>query len=317
MVEKKVLVVGANGDLGRDVVALLESKVGETRSGIASVQGIDVEAGVDLSDEKSTTAFFESLEEQPDVVVDCAAWTDTKAEEETPAGREAGFKLNVLAPRTLARASRTFGFRLVHVSTDEVFSQHCRGSGWLGFFRPGDVELPVSVYGTHKLLGEKAVMEATGGMASILRVSWLVSASSQKSFPAKIVRAATRALAENEKLRLVSDCFSVPTTTLFAAEAIYHHVVENRVGIYHVVPEADEPVSRAAFAEAVLSYFSGEDLGFPGREVQTELVHSQEAWRPKFSCLEGSESLGGWKKWLDDTMVLAKPSILKNLGLGN
>lgn len=317
MEEKKVLVVGSKGDLGRDVVALLQSKAEQARSGIASVQGIDVEAGVDFADEKSVDSFFESLEEQPSVVVNCAAWTDTKAEEETAAGREAGFKLNVLAPRVLARASRKFGFRLVHVSTDEVFSQHCRGSGWLGFFRPGDVELPVSVYGIHKLLGEKALIEAAGGMASVLRVSWLVSASSRKSFPVKIVRAAARALAENEKLKLVSDCFSVPTTTLFAAEAIYRHAVENRTGIYHAVPEADEPVSRAAFAEAVLSYFSGEDLGFPGQEVQTKLVHSREAWRPKFSCLEGSESLGGWKKWLDDTMVLAKPSILASLGSGS
>lgn len=314
---KRVLVVGARGDLGRDVVELLEKRAGAARSGIASVQSIDVEAGIDLADEAATLAWLGSLEVQPDVVANCAAWTDTKAEEETAAGREAGFKLNVLAPRSLARASKKLGFKLVHVSTDEVFSQHCRGSGWLGFFRPGDRELPVSVYGQHKLLGEREVLEATGGTAAVLRTSWLVSASSRKSFPAKIARAAASALASSRKLQLVCDCFSIPATTRFVAEAIAKQATAGTAGIYHAVPEADEPVSRAAFAEAVLAYFTGEDLGFPGREVETELVCSQEAWRPKFSCLEASESLGGWRKWLDETMVLAKSAILKSLGEAN
>lgn len=110
-------------------------------------------------------------------------------------------------------------------------------------------------------------MEASRGMATVLRVSWLVSASSLKSFPAKIVRAATQALAESKPLKLVSDCFSIPTTARFAAEAICRGVVERRIGIFHAVPDADKPVSRADFAEAVLSHFSGADLGFPGREV--------------------------------------------------
>lgn len=81
-------------------------------------------------------------------------------------------------------------------------------------------------------------------------------------------------------------------------------------GIWHAVPEADEPVSRAAFAEAVLSYFTPAELGFPGRKLELELVSSQEAWRPKFSCLEASESIGGWRKLLDAAMVQAKPAIL-------
>lgn len=140
MTEKmEVLVVGARGDLGRDVAAAFART--------ASVQAVDVEAGVDLADERAVASWIGNLEVQPRVVVNCAAWTDTRAEEETPAGREAGFKLNVLAPRALAMASKSVGFKLVHVSTDEVFSQHSRGSGWLGFFKPGDHELPVSVYG--------------------------------------------------------------------------------------------------------------------------------------------------------------------------
>ena len=106
----RVLVTGANGQLGTELVNLYAGRDGD------EVLGVDL-PNVDITDRESVAAPFASF--SPDVVINCAAWTAVDAAEEN---EDAAFVVNADGPRVLADASRDAGAWLVQISTDYVFS---------------------------------------------------------------------------------------------------------------------------------------------------------------------------------------------------
>ncbi len=143
---------------------------------------------LDITDREAVDSFFER--ERPEVVVNCAAFTDVdRAETE----REAAFRVNRTAPRFLSEAAFRTGAAIVHISTDFVFDG---GNGHGGFkersrpYTEEDVPAPLNVYGESKLAGEREVMES-GARGAVVRTSWLWSPWG-KNFVKAILRAAPK-----------------------------------------------------------------------------------------------------------------------------
>jgi dTDP-4-dehydrorhamnose reductase len=117
---------------------------------------------------------------QPDVVINCAAYTDVDGAE---SDEERAFEVNGAAPGVLARGCRGVGARLIHVSTDYVFDGQADRP-----YVESDAVGPRSAYGRTKLAGELEVLGAGGGHA-VVRSSWLFGAGG-RCFPATMLRLA-------------------------------------------------------------------------------------------------------------------------------
>ncbi|CAL9347064.1 dTDP-4-dehydrorhamnose reductase [Streptomyces sp. Tu 3180] len=150
------LVTGAGGMLGRDVVGEL------TRRG-ERVTGLDRTA-LDIT--RADAVERALAEHRPALVVNCAAYT---AVDDAETDEERATAVNGDGPRLLARACAAHGARLVHVSTDYVFSGDARTAPY-----PEDhPTAPRTAYGRSKLAGERAVLEELPGASAVVRTAWL------------------------------------------------------------------------------------------------------------------------------------------------
>jgi dTDP-4-dehydrorhamnose reductase len=222
----RLLIVGANGQLGRAVAAVYADRADVrvtawpgrehdiTRPGIAA----DVAAL------------------KPDVVINCAALTQVDAAESHP---DAAFAVNSLGPRYLAEGCAASGAALVQISTNEVFAGH-PGAVYYEYDQPA----PGSVYARSKLGGEIAAARVLDRLY-IVRVAWLYGPGGNH-FPAKIIAAADR----QQALRVVDDEIGNPTYAPDAAAALAALIETQRYGIYHLVNSGH--ASRYAWARAVL-----------------------------------------------------------------
>jgi len=165
-----LLVTGAGGMLGRDVVRAA-SRRGH------GVYGVD-RAKLDICDADAVLAVLGRL--QPDVVINCAAFTDVDGAE---SAEDRALEVNGLAPGRLARGCRDVGARMIQVSTDYVFDGQADRA-----YVESDGVGPVSAYGRTKLAGELEVLAADGGHA-VVRSSWLFGAGGP-SFPGTMLRLA-------------------------------------------------------------------------------------------------------------------------------
>lgn len=206
----KVLVTGAAGMLGRQVVLAYQ------RRG-ADVYGLSrQELDITKPDQVNTTL----KKINPDVVINCAAYTNVDGAEEE---KEKAFIINGLGPRYLALACRQYGAALVHMSTDYIFNGQPKRP-----YQIYDTPCPVNTYGASKLFGEAGVRE-TGGKFFIVRVSWLFGPGG-KNFVDTILNLAR----EREELKVVDDQRGCPTYTVDLAGALTHLVESEVYGTYHV-----------------------------------------------------------------------------------
>jgi dTDP-4-dehydrorhamnose reductase/4-ketoreductase len=152
----KWLVTGAGGMLGRDVVAELTAR-GE------DVTGLD-RAALDITSSHVLDAALAG--HRPGLVVNCAAYT---AVDDAETDEARALLVNGEGPRLLARACAAHGTRLIHVSTDYVFSGDTRTTPY-----PEDhPTAPRTAYGRTKLAGERAVLEELPGAGAVVRTAWL------------------------------------------------------------------------------------------------------------------------------------------------
>lgn len=186
----RVLLTGADGQLGRHLAPLLSMRFELVTSSLAGG-----ERPCDLSDESALERLLDEV--RPDLVINPAAWTAVDDAEDQP---DAAARLNEWLPARLAAWCRSHDARLVHYSTDYVFSG-LPGRGWL----ESDPPAPTSVYGRTKLAGEEAIRR-TGARALILRTAWLYSA-----LPGNFLSAILARAARGEDLRVVSDQVGSPT----------------------------------------------------------------------------------------------------------
>lgn len=214
----KVLVTGANGQLGRSL-----------RDISASHPGMEF---VFLSREDMPIHHYEGMRNvfsavRPDVLVNCAAYTAVdKAESE----KELAMLVNAEAPGVLAAICRESGCRFIHISTDYVFD----GKGHSPY-REEDPTAPASVYGLSKREGETNTMEANPDSV-VIRTSWVYSEHG-KNF----VKTMMRLMREHGRVGVVNDQYGSPTYARDLAECILQ-IVESgqwQPGIYHYSNEGD------------------------------------------------------------------------------
>jgi len=210
MDKKKLLLFGARGRLG----AALARAYGEDWNVVA----LGRKEG-DLSAPETAASMVRR--EKPAVVINSAAMTNVDVCETE---RGLASTVNADAPGALARACTDCGARLIHISTDYVFS----GSA----SKPYDEHAapdPISWYGQTKLQGEEQVLSA-GDQHAVIRVSW-VFGPDRDSFVDKALQSSLR----GEPVKAVADKWSSPTYTLDVAEALRALFnAEAPGGVYHV-----------------------------------------------------------------------------------
>lgn len=205
----RIMVTGATGQLGREVVRELTDR-GHQVLGVST-------ADFDLTDAEAVRAAVAAA--KPEGVVHCAAYTAVdRAEQEV----ERCMAINALGTQHLAKAARDAGARLLYVSTDYVFS----GEGRLPH-QADETPAPLNVYGMSKYRGEQAVRESLAEHF-ILRVSWVYGAGGNN-----FVRTMLRLGRERESVRVVCDQVGAPTYAVDLARLMADMIVTDRYGVYH------------------------------------------------------------------------------------
>ena len=146
---QRVLVLGAKGTLGTQLMRVLPGAIGWDRE------------EADVLDAPGLEARLDGLSHRPGAVIDCVAFNDVDGAEDHPAQ---AFALNAEFPGRLARWTAAHDVPLVHYSTNYVFDGEC------GEYAEGDAPAPLSVYGQSKRRGEELVLEA-GGPCYVVRTA--------------------------------------------------------------------------------------------------------------------------------------------------
>lgn len=193
----RMVITGAGGMLGQD---LAEAAAG---AGWDVVPLAHVE--LDIGDRNAVESRLSA--ERPDVVVNCAAWTDVDGAEESP---DAATAINGDGAGNVARAAAGCRAWTLHISSDYVFDGHKQEP-----YLESDPTNPISAYGHSKLSGELAVARNAPTSHTVVRSSWLFGAHGS-CFPATILRLA----AERDELNVVDDQRGCPTFTGHLARGI-------------------------------------------------------------------------------------------------
>jgi len=267
-----VLVTGALGMLGRDLVPLLEPD--------HAVTAVDLE--VDVTDPGAVDACVDAA--APDAVFHLAAWTDVDGAE---AEEERAAAVNGAGTGNVARAAARHGAALVYVSTDYVFDGRKPGA-----YVEDDPPSPLGAYGRTKLAGEQAALAAHPAGTRIARTAWLYGRHGRN-----FVDTMRRLGAERDEVAVVDDQVGSPTWTCDLAPALIA-LVDRPPGVYHTAGAGS--VTWAGFAEAI---FAASGLRCDVRPISTEEL-GRPAPRPARSVLgvtdERTPRLRPWREALDD-----------------
>lgn len=192
-----ILLIGANGQVGREASPLLRS--------FGSVVSL-TRAELDLADAESIRDLVRSI--RPRWIVNAAAYTAVDKAESEPA---TALAINGDAPGVLGEEALRIGAPVIHFSTDYVFS----GAGdrpWV----EDDATGPLGVYGASKLAGERA-LAGSGAAHFIFRTSWVFGTHGE-NFLLRILQLAS----EREELKVVDDQYGSPTWARTLAELVVH-----------------------------------------------------------------------------------------------
>ena len=284
----RVLVLGAGGQLGRDLVPQLRAAGHEV---VALTR-----ADLDIAEEGSLARLLRSS--TFDRVVNCAAYTNVDRAEAEP---ELAERCNSQGAAMVAEACAGSGVPLCHLSTDFVFGGDPPegGRGWL----ESDPVSPSGVYASTKRRGELACL-AAGGPLYLVRTSWLYG-NSGPNFPLAILRRAVG----GQPLRVVADQMGSPTWTLDLARALTRLLQLPPCGLLHLSGRGRptwhrfaQEILRQAEVDSEVSPVSTADWGAP-------------APRPRFSVLEserlsdlGLAPLRRWEEALGE-YLRSEPSV--------
>ncbi|MFP4149126.1 MAG: dTDP-4-dehydrorhamnose reductase [Nitriliruptoraceae bacterium] len=286
----QVVLTGAGGQLGLDLADALAAPwppMAGADAGEVSVTALD-RAVLDVGDRAAVHAAVREL--APDVLVNCAAWTDVDGCE---ADEDRCHRVNALGPWWLAEACAATGARLVHLSTDHVFSGPAptgpggRPRGWSEF----DAVAPGNAYGRAKAAAEELV-RATLREHQIVRTSWLSGARGRN-----FVRTLLELGEHRDRLEVVTDQVGAPTVTRDLATAIVEVIAHGRYGTVNRTNQGW--CSRADLARAVFE-LAGLDV-----EVidATSARLTRPAPRPAWSVLDDrharTQGLSDLPHWRD------------------
>jgi len=211
----KILVIGAHGMLGRCLVSMLSNLSTVGNLGL-KITAVDMEQ-LDITRHQNTSLFINDC--KPDVIVNCAAFTNVDACETQISD---AFAVNATGAKNVALAGKQIGAKIVHISTDYVFD-----GAKIDFYRETDKVNPLSVYGKSKLEGEFAIQEITDNYA-ILRTAWLFGPY-RKNFVTAILERGKK----HREVSVVTDQHGSPTYTGDLSQAVWNVISRDVRGLYH------------------------------------------------------------------------------------
>jgi dTDP-4-dehydrorhamnose reductase len=263
----RLLVVGARGQLGTDLVVAAEV-AGVPVLGVGS-RDLDVTDTAAVQQVLGYFAAGAAAAQQRAVVINTAAYT---AVDNAESDRDAAFAVNADGPGHLAIAAERLGLGLIHLSTDYVFP----GDGTRPY-RPADPTGPRSVYGASKLAGEQRVLDAHPD-AHVVRTAWVWGANG-----GNFVKTIARLAATRPTLKVVDDQRGTPTFTVdLAAGLLELAAAAVPGGVLHLTNAGE--TTWFDFARSILAEL-GDD---PDRVQPTNTAEfPRPAPRPAYSVLSG------------------------------
>lgn len=267
LVQKNVLVTGANGQLGNEIARLTKNRSLPFRFIFTDVNELDITCYDSVSDFVHQHTIS--------IIIHCAAYTAVD-KAETDADR--AYEVNCKGAENIAKVAAEANCRLIHISTDYVFDGNSKTP-----YTEEDKPNPQSVYGRTKRQGEEAVL-AANSEAIIIRTSWLYS-----EFGNNFVKTMIRLMHERETLNVVDDQHGSPTYAADLAEMILH-ILEDceqhewKPGIYHFSNRG--ATTWCGFAQKIKELY-------PMDLVKIEPIRTEQyplpAKRPAFSVLNTSK----------------------------
>ncbi len=267
----KVLVTGANGQLGYDVIKQLNS------IGIDYL-GTDRES-LDITSEEQVKRVISDY--SPDAVIHCAAYTAVdKAEDE----KELCFSVNVLGTKYVAEACKEINAKMVYISTDYVFD----GEGNRPF-EVTDKPNPINYYGQTKYEGEVEVQKILDKYF-VVRISWVFGSNGNN-----FVKTMLRLGKERDEISVVADQIGSPTYTYDLAKFLIEIIRTDKFGVYHATNEG-----YCSWYEFACEIFKQAGVVVKVNPIKTE-DYPTKARRPKNSRLYKSPliELENWEDALN------------------
>jgi len=290
--EMKVLITGAEGQLGRSFQDALKLK------------GIDFLALSRKAMDVTNLAQVRSVlgNSGASLIINSAAYTNVEQAEMNP---EIAFAINQTGSRNVAIVCRELDSRLIHISTDYVFS----GNRDLPWQVDSDTR-PLSVYGKSKLAGENAIREEWSENSLIVRTAWLYSQYG-KNFYKTILQLANK---DKSPIKVVNNQIGQPTSAPELASFIISTLpLEIPAGVYHATNSGS-----ATWYDFAYSIFqlAGADTG--RIEPISAEDYKAKAPRPDYSVLDNSKwdsfdlnTLGDWEHSVADAFSTIKESMNK------
>ena len=284
---KKILVTGADGMLGVDLIRALEKK---------SFQVIPTTINdMDLTDLAAVKEKMLSV--KPDVVIHAAAYTNVdKAESD----RESCMEVNHHGTKNLAFFCRELDSEMIYISTDYVFDGKKKSP-----YTETDQANPINVYGLSKWLGEESVRTLVK-RHKICRTSWLIGLFGIRG--GNFVEAILKAASRRDKLTVVADQYGHPTFTFDLADLIVRLMETEHYGVFHTTNTGE--CTWFQMAKAALEEYG--DRSTTVEPVDTE-EYPTAAKRPQNSVLDsvmlekyGIEPAPHWKEGLREYMKRRK-----------
>ena len=279
----RIIVTGAKGQLGSDVMQRL-SEIG------AEAIGADIDR-LDITDEKAVDLFFK--ESHADGVIHCAAYTNVDLAESQ---KEICRKINADGTRNIAAACEKYGMKLLYLSTDYVFD----GRGTEPF-ETDSPKAPCNFYGETKLEGETEAARLCKRLF-IVRISW-VFGENGKNF----VKTMLRLAAERSEISVVCDQTGSPTYTKDLAVLLCEMISGCKYGVYHATNEG--VCSWAEFADKIMELSKSETkiIPIPSSQYKSAAVRPANSRLSKSSLdKNGFSRLPHWEDALQRFLGIEK-----------
>lgn len=261
----KILVTGAGGQLGTDVVKECARRQYEC-------VGTDIKESYDYLDITNEDMVHRVVSDvKPDVIIHCAAWTDVDGAEKNVTKV---YDLNVEATKYITEAAQEVGAKLIYISTDYVFS----GLGTEPWNPDTSTAIPLNVYGLSKLAGEYTVRKCNKHY--IVRISWLFGLYG-KNFVNTMISIGNK----HKSIKVINDQIGTPTYTVDLAELLLDMAETNKYGIYHVSNEG----GYISWYDFCCEIFKQANIDTEIIPVSTEEYGKNVAVRPRNSRLDKSK----------------------------
>lgn len=281
--KERIIVTGANGQLGKQMVEELSPDLYE-------VYPFD-KNGLDITNMSQVMYILKQI--HPHVIIHCAAYTKVDAAEEE---EDLAYLVNAIGTRNVAVVAQNLGAKFVYISTDYVFPGD-KVNGYHEFHQPA----PINIYGASKYAGEQFVKDLHN-QYFIIRTSWLYG-----KYGNNFVKTMMRLGEEKESLSIVADQVGSPTYVKSLIAVIKNLIVTSLYGTYHVSNSGS--CSWYEFAKEIFSQSNKQVKVLP---VSTE-EFGAKAPRPKYSIfqhrmlhLNGFSQMPSWEEGLESFFIETK-----------